>query len=60
MKKRTDTLKAVIRNVANVTLLTIALVMILDNLGVNIGPILATAGVLGVAVGFGAQQRVRL
>jgi small conductance mechanosensitive channel len=59
MKKRTDTLKAVIRNVANVTLLTIALVMILDNLGVDIGPILATAGVLGVAVGFGAQQLVR-
>jgi small conductance mechanosensitive channel len=59
MKKRADTLKAVIRNVANVALISVAIIMILGNMGIEIGPILATAGVLGVAVGFGAQQLVR-
>ena len=59
MKKRADTLKAVIRNVANVALISIAIIMILGNMGIEIGPILATAGVLGVAIGFGAQQLVR-
>jgi small-conductance mechanosensitive channel len=59
MKKRTDTLKAVVRNVINMALMAVAVIMILDNLGVKIGPILTAAGVLGVAVGFGAQQLVR-
>ena len=59
MKKRADTLKAVIRNVANMALVSIALIMVLGNLGIEIGPILATAGVMGVAIGFGAQQLVR-
>lgn len=59
MKKRADTLKAVIRNMANVALISIAIIMIMGNMGIDIGPILATAGVLGVAIGFGAQQLVR-
>ena len=59
MKKRADTLKSVIRNIANVSLVTIAVIMILDALEIDVKPILATAGVLGVAVGFGAQQLVR-
>jgi small-conductance mechanosensitive channel len=37
----------------------IALVMILSELGVNVAPILASAGVVGVAVGFGAQSLVK-
>lgn len=59
MIKRAETLKAVIRNVITITLIAIALMMILGNLGLDIGPILASAGVLGLAVGFGAQQLVR-
>jgi len=59
MKKRAQTLKGVIRNVANVALICIALIMVLGNLGIEIGPILATAGVMGLAIGFGAQQLVR-
>ncbi len=59
MKKRTDTLKAVVRNLLNVALAAVAVVMILDNLGVKIGPILTAAGIMGVAVGFGAQHLVR-
>lgn len=59
MKKRADTLKAVVRNMLNMALIAVAIIMVLDNLGVKIGPILTAAGVLGVAVGFGAQQLVR-
>jgi small conductance mechanosensitive channel len=59
MKKRSDTLRAVVRSVINMALIAVAIIMILDNLGVKIGPILTAAGVVGVAVGFGAQQLVR-
>jgi small-conductance mechanosensitive channel len=59
IKKRSDTLKSVSRNLLNITIVVVALLMILPELGVKIGPILAAAGVVGVAVGFGAQQLVR-
>lgn len=59
MMKRAETLKAVVRNFVNVVLIAVALMMILESLGLDIGPILASAGVLGLAVGFGAQQLVR-
>ena len=59
MKKRTHTLTSVIRNALNVLFICIAGLMILDTLEIDVKPILATAGVLGVAVGFGAQQLVR-
>ena len=57
-KKRADTLKSVIKYVFNITVLIIAFGMILQELGINVGPILAAAGVLGLAVGFGAQSLV--
>ena len=59
MRKRTHTLTSVIRNALNVLFICIAGLMILDTLEIDVKPILATAGVLGVAVGFGAQQLVR-
>ena len=59
IQKRSDTLNSVIKNVINITIVVVALMMILEQLGVDIGPILATAGVVGIAVGFGAQQVVK-
>lgn len=59
IQKRSDTLKSVFRNVINITIAVVALMMILDQIGVDIAPILAAAGVVGIAVGFGAQQLVR-
>jgi len=59
MRKRAETLKAVTRSAATVSLVTIGAIMVLDALEIDVKPILATAGVLGVAVGFGAQQLVR-
>jgi small conductance mechanosensitive channel len=58
-KKRSETLSAVVRQLLSSTVILIAIVMILDEVGVKVGPVLAAAGVLGVAIGFGAQHLVR-
>ena len=57
-KKRSDTLRSTINSLISVAVFTIALVVVLGQLGIEIGPILAAAGVLGLAVGFGAQTLV--
>lgn len=59
IKKRSDTLKRVIRNVVNITIVVIAILMILKEFNIEIAPILAAAGVVGIAVGFGAQELVK-
>ncbi|HSV99223.1 MAG TPA: mechanosensitive ion channel family protein [Sedimentisphaerales bacterium] len=58
-KKRADTLRSVIGYFLNATIVTVAALMILSELRIEIGPVLAAAGVLGVAVGFGAQHLVQ-
>ncbi len=58
-QKHLDTLTGIFRQVVNVGILLTALVMILNEAGIQIGPILAAAGVLGLAVGFGAQSLVK-
>lgn len=58
-RKRTDTLVHVLTRSAEVGIWLIAGFMALSELGVDIAPILAGAGVAGVAVGFGAQSLVR-
>ncbi len=58
-KKRADTLGSLLRYVLSASIIGVAVVMILGELGVEIGPILAAAGVLGLAVGFGAQSLVK-
>ena len=57
--KRARTLGSLIRNVASALVVGIATLMILRELGVDIAPVLAGAGVVGLAVGFGAQTLVR-
>ena len=59
IQKRSDTLKSVTQNLLNITVVVISLLMILQEFGVKIGPILAAAGVVGIAVGFGAQELVK-
>ena len=56
---RIATLVPVLRSFLFVTILTIAAMTALAALGVNIGPLLAGAGVLGLAIGFGAQTLVK-
>jgi small conductance mechanosensitive channel len=57
--RRTATIAAVMRSVAAVLIWSIALLTILDELGVNLAPLLAGAGIAGLAIGFGAQSLVR-
>ncbi len=59
IKKRMDTLDDLGATVIRVFILLIALVMILDQLSLNIGPAIAGLGILGIAVGFGAQSLVK-
>lgn len=58
-KKRVDTLGSVVRYLFTIVILLVATMMILRELGVEIGPILAAAGIVGLAVGFGAQNLVQ-
>lgn len=53
------TLATVLRSAFAAGLLALALTLVLGELGVNIGPLLAAAGVAGLAIGFGAQSLVR-
>ncbi len=57
--QRARTIGSVLRSMSSTVVLVIALAMILDEFGVALGPILASAGILGVALGFGAQNLVR-
>jgi moderate conductance mechanosensitive channel len=56
---RTRTVLVLARNAAFVTLCVIGGMVILSEIGLNIGPLLAGAGVIGIAIGFGAQHLVQ-
>lgn len=58
-KKRASTLGSVIRHLLNVVVLIVAVITILGQLGIEIGPVLAAAGIVGLAIGFGAQSLVK-
>ncbi|HYH31433.1 MAG TPA: mechanosensitive ion channel family protein [Pseudonocardia sp.] len=57
--QRARTIGSVLRSLSSVIVLVIASIMVLAEFGVALGPILASAGIVGVAVGFGAQNLVR-
>lgn len=57
--QRTATLTEVVSYAIRVVVWTVATLMILGQLGLNLGPLLAGAGIVGVALGFGAQNLVK-
>ncbi len=57
-EKRVNTLRSIITSFFEFLIFIIGSIIILEKLGVNTAPILAAAGVLGVAVGFGAKRLV--
>ncbi len=57
--KRIDTLGRVFGYIATIVITVIAVIQILNELGISIAPVLAAAGVVGVAIGFGAQSLVK-
>ena len=56
---RMKTLLPILKNLLLVLIMALAGMMILSALGLEIGPLIASAGVIGVAIGFGAQTLVR-
>jgi len=58
-QQRASAMASLLGNAASVTIFTIAVMTVLGYLGLNLAPILASAGVLGIALGFGAQNLVQ-
>jgi len=56
---RFQTITPIIRNILLITLSLLSIMVVLSEIGINIMPLLAGAGVLGIAVGFGAQTLVK-
>lgn len=58
-RKRENTLINIINGTLGVVIMVISIIIILEEVGVPIAPLLTTAGIVGVAVGFGAQYLIR-
>lgn len=58
-KQRAETIGSVLRSAVALLIVFIATVEILAVIGINLGPIIASAGIVGVALGFGAQNLVK-
>jgi small-conductance mechanosensitive channel len=57
--RRSNTLMGLVRQAAFIALWVVVILIVLKEIGVEIAPILASAGIVGLAVGFGAQNLVR-
>jgi len=58
-QRRLDTLRVLTNNVIGYTVYFLAILMVVKQLGFDLRPVLVSAGVVGLAVGFGAQSLVR-
>lgn len=59
IKKRIDTLGGIFQKISVATIGVVAVIMVIDELGFDIKAMLAGVGIVGIAVGFGAQNLVR-
>lgn len=59
LEQRVETVTAILRRLGTTVVYTSAILIILNDFGVQIGPLLAGLGIAGVALGFGAQYLVR-
>jgi moderate conductance mechanosensitive channel len=58
-RQRARTIGSVLKSLTSFIVLGMAFIQILGELGINLGPIIASAGIVGVALGFGAQNLVK-
>ncbi len=58
-RQRAEALGSVLGSLASLTIFAVAAMMILGELGVNLAPLIASAGIAGLALGFGAQNLVK-
>jgi len=57
--KRLRTLTNLVKSAASVVIVSVGFVMVLQEVGFNIAPLIASAGIAGLAIGFGAQSLVK-
>jgi len=57
--QRAEAIGSVLRSFASIVVLGIGVVLVLGEIGINLAPIVASAGVVGVALGFGAQNLIK-
>lgn len=57
--QRAQSIGALLKSMTSFFVFTVALILILAEIGINIGPLLASAGIAGVAIGFGAQNLIK-
>lgn len=58
-RDRALTIGSILRSTLNFTIALVAIAMVLAELGLNLAPIVASAGILGVAIGLGSQSLVK-
>ncbi|CAN5161001.1 mechanosensitive ion channel [soil metagenome] len=58
-RQSAETIGSVLRSSASILIMGVAFATVLSEVGVDLGPVLASAGILGVALGFGAQNLVK-
>jgi small conductance mechanosensitive channel len=58
-KKRIATLDSLLNTASKVVIYAIATIMVVDELGINTAPLIASAGIVGVAIGIGSQSLIR-
>ncbi|QRP48204.1 mechanosensitive ion channel family protein [Amycolatopsis sp. FDAARGOS 1241] len=58
-RQRAKTIGSVLRSMSTFLIYGLAFILVLGELGINLAPIIASAGIVGVALGFGAQNLVR-
>jgi small-conductance mechanosensitive channel len=58
-RQRAEALSSVLQSIASVSIFAVATMLVLGELGVQLAPLIASAGVAGVALGFGAQNLVK-
>ncbi len=58
-EKRVKTLMGIVKGVVRIVIWTVFFMTFLKKIGTDIGPLIASAGIIGLAVGFGAQELVR-
>ena len=57
--QRARTIGSVLRSLSSAVIFGVAVMMMLDQVGINLAPLIASAGIVGIALGFGAQNLVR-
>lgn len=58
-EKRIHTLMGIVKGVVKIVIWTVFFMTLLKKIGTDIGPLIASAGIIGLAIGFGAQELVR-